>query len=148
MNTCWKVYLWCQLSALPSWNHTPWIRDNIRFISLIALIHWIKHPAYSGALFITTRRPSLRISLFTVIYLSSTDVCKVYVTLQFHIGSITALLATNIFILLGAVAKLRKATTSFVTSVCPSVSNSTPTIRIFMKFWGFFENMSRKLKFD
>jgi len=47
---------------------------------------------------------------------------------------------------LGAFAKLRKATISFVMSVCPSVclsawNNSAPALRIFMKFflsWVFF----------
>jgi hypothetical protein len=51
---------------------------------------------------------------------------------------------------LGAFAKLRKATISFVISVCPSKwNNSARTGRIFMKFdiWMFFENMSRKFKF-
>ena len=57
----------------------------------------------------------------------------------------------------GAFAKLRKETISFVTPVCPSAypsawKNSAPTIRIFIKFdiWGvfFFENLSRKFKFD
>jgi hypothetical protein len=52
---------------------------------------------------------------------------------------------------LGKLAKLRKATISFVMSVCLSVrpsawNNSVPTGRIFMKFdfWVFFENLSRK----
>jgi hypothetical protein len=55
---------------------------------------------------------------------------------------------------LGVFAKFRKATSSFVVSVHPSVrpsvrNNSAPTWRIFMKFdiWGFFENPSRKFKF-
>ena len=51
---------------------------------------------------------------------------------------------------LGAFAKLRKATISFVMSVRPSAWNdSAPTGRIFMKFdiWGFFENLSWKFKF-
>jgi len=55
-----------------------------------------------------------------------------------------------------AFAKLRKATISFVMSVCLSVRPSvrmehlsSPTGRIFMKFkiQGFFENLSRKFKF-
>ena len=53
--------------------------------------------------------------------------------------------------LLGAVAKLRIATVSFVTSVCPSAwNNSAPTAQIFMKFdiSIFFEILLRKLKFD
>ena len=52
---------------------------------------------------------------------------------------------------LGAFAKLRKATISFVMSVCPSSSNtSAPNGRILIKFyiWNFFENLSRKLKSD
>jgi hypothetical protein len=51
---------------------------------------------------------------------------------------------------LDAFAKLRKATISFVMSVCPSsLSNSAPTRRIFMKFdiWVFFERLLRKFKF-
>jgi len=50
---------------------------------------------------------------------------------------------------LGAFAKLRKATISFVMSVCPSAwNNSTPTGRIFVKFdvWEFFENLLKKVK--
>jgi hypothetical protein len=44
----------------------------------------------------------------------------------------------------GALAILRKATISFVMSVCPSArKNSVPTGRIFMKFgiWIFFEDL-------
>ena len=54
----------------------------------------------------------------------------------------------------GPFAKLRKATISFVMSVCPSVrpsawNNSAPTGRIVMKvdIWVFFENLLRKFKF-
>jgi hypothetical protein len=50
---------------------------------------------------------------------------------------------------LGAFAKLRKATVSFVTSVCPSAwNNSAPTRRVLMKLdiWDFCENLSRKCK--
>ena len=61
--------------------------------------------------------------------------------------------------LLGAFAKLRKATNSFVMSLRPSVlpsflpsvwNNSSPTGRIFMKIGirVFSENPSRKLKFN
>jgi len=53
---------------------------------------------------------------------------------------------------LGAFAKLRIATISFVISVCPSErlpawNNSASTGRVFLKFniRVFFENMSRKL---
>ena len=49
---------------------------------------------------------------------------------------------------LRAYAKLRKATVSFVMSVCPSEwKNSALTGRIFVKFESlvFFENLSRKL---
>ena len=60
---------------------------------------------------------------------------------------------------LGAFAKLRKATVSFVMSVClshiPSLrpstwKNSDPTEQLFMKsnMWAFFENMLRKFKFQ
>jgi hypothetical protein len=50
---------------------------------------------------------------------------------------------------LGAFAKLRKATTSFVSSSRPSVCPHGATRLIFMKFdiWGSFENLSRKFKF-
>ena len=50
---------------------------------------------------------------------------------------------------LGAFAKLQKATINFVMSVRLSAwSNSTATGRIFMKFYtNFFENLSRKFKF-
>jgi hypothetical protein len=46
---------------------------------------------------------------------------------------------------LGLIAKLRKATISFVMSVCPSA----PIGRIFMKFdiWALIESLSRKFKF-
>jgi len=53
---------------------------------------------------------------------------------------------------IAALAKLRKGTISFVTSVCPSVC-SHETIRLPMAGFneihicGFFEIMSRKLKF-
>jgi len=49
-----------------------------------------------------------------------------------------------------AFAILRKATVSFVMSVCPFAWNtSSPTGRIFMKFdiWVFFENLSGNLRF-
>ena len=52
--------------------------------------------------------------------------------------------------LLAALAKLRKATVSFIMFVGSSVClYSSPTRRIFMKFciWMFFENVSRKLQF-
>jgi len=56
---------------------------------------------------------------------------------------------------LGAFAKVRKATTSFLMcvrpSICPSACNSLALIgRIFMKFdfWLFFENLSRKFRFN
>jgi hypothetical protein len=62
---------------------------------------------------------------------------------------------TYFYPLLRAFAKLRKPTISFVMSVCLSVrtpawNNSAPTVRIFMKFdtWIFFENISRKFKFN
>jgi hypothetical protein len=51
---------------------------------------------------------------------------------------------------LGAFENLRKATLSFVMSVCPSAwNNSAPTGRIFVKFsiWVFLENSSGKFKF-
>jgi len=55
---------------------------------------------------------------------------------------------------LGEQAKLRKPTISFVLSVCPFVrlsawNNSAPTGRFFMKikFWVFFDNLSKKIKF-
>ena len=51
--------------------------------------------------------------------------------------------------LLGAFAELRKTTSIFVMSVCPSAwYNSAPTGRVFMRFdiFVFFENMSRNLK--
>jgi len=41
----------------------------------------------------------------------------------------------------GASVKLRKATISFVTSVCPAAWNSAPTERIFIKF--IFEYFSK-----
>jgi hypothetical protein len=53
-------------------------------------------------------------------------------------------------LVLGAFARLRNATVSFVVSVRPSASNiSAPTGHIFMKFdiSIFFENLSRKVKF-
>jgi hypothetical protein len=48
----------------------------------------------------------------------------------------------------GASAKLRKANTCFVTCQ-PTWSNSSPTVRISMKFyvWEVFENLSRKFEF-
>jgi len=55
--------------------------------------------------------------------------------------------------LLGAFAKLRKATVSFVMSVRPSAfsewNDSALSGRIFIKFdmWLFFEKLLRKLKF-
>jgi len=52
---------------------------------------------------------------------------------------------------LGAFTKLQKATISVLMSVCPSAwHNLAPTGQIFMKFciWAFFENLSRKFKFD
>ena len=59
----------------------------------------------------------------------------------------------NLHCLLGACAKLRKATVSFVTFVCLSVclsvrNNSAPPGHIFMKFniLKFVQNMSRKFK--
>jgi len=51
---------------------------------------------------------------------------------------------------LGAFAKCREATISFVISVCPSArSNSTSTGQIFSKFyiWVFFENFLKKFRF-
>ena len=58
--------------------------------------------------------------------------------------------------LLGAFAKLRKVTVSFIMCVCSSVcisvrNNSAPTGRIFTEFdisIFFFENTWRKFKFD
>jgi len=59
------------------------------------------------------------------------------------------------WIILGASAKLRKASVSFVVSVClcPSAwNNSTLTARIFIKFeiwvFFFFENLLGKFKFN
>jgi len=51
---------------------------------------------------------------------------------------------------LGAFAKLRRATVSFVMSVLSAWNNSAPTGRIFVKFdvSVFFETISRKFKFD
>ena len=52
--------------------------------------------------------------------------------------------------ILGAFAKLRKATISFVMSVCPSAWNSSALNgRVFMKFdiWVFFESVSWKFEF-
>jgi hypothetical protein len=60
----------------------------------------------------------------------------------------------EVFLILGALAKLRKATITFL-SIClyvrPSAGNdSVPNGRIFMKFdiWVFFENLPRKFKFS
>jgi hypothetical protein len=58
-----------------------------------------------------------------------------------------------LYCFLDASAKLRKAATSNIMSVCPSIRpsawNSAPTGRIFMKFdiEEFFENLSMKFKF-
>ena len=58
------------------------------------------------------------------------------------------------FTFLGATAKLRKATISFVMSVCssarPPAWYSAPNGRIFIKFntGVFCKNLSRKFKFD
>jgi hypothetical protein len=72
-------------------------------------------------------------------------------TLVFLFEEISVELQTDF---LGAFAKLRKGTVSFVMSVCLSVclsalNNSALTGRIFMKFdiRVFFENLSKKLKF-
>jgi len=56
-----------------------------------------------------------------------------------------------IIIIIGAFAKFRKATISFVMSVCTSAWDTTiPTGRILIGFdiLVFFENLSRKFKFD
>ena len=59
----------------------------------------------------------------------------------------------EVFLILCAIAKLWKATISFLSVrlyVRPSVRNfSVPTGGIFMKFdiWVFFENLPRKFKF-
>jgi hypothetical protein len=57
------------------------------------------------------------------------------------------------FKFLGSFEKLRKATISFVMFLCPSVlmkKNSVSDGRIFIKFgiWIYFENLSRKVKFN
>ena len=80
----------------------------------------------------------------------------VKITLQQERGVQTPVLSCVDSFLLGAVAKLHKATISFVMPVCPSVrpsvclsvypttwNSSAPTGRIFMKFhiWVFFENI-------
>jgi NAD(P)-dependent dehydrogenase (short-subunit alcohol dehydrogenase family) len=59
------------------------------------------------------------------------------------IGKCTrAVSCVNGLVLLGAVAKLRKATISFVMYVCPSAwHNSAPTRRIFMKFVIYFRKL-------
>jgi hypothetical protein len=79
-------------------------------------------------------------------------VLSIYLRLILLLLQVTYHPATNAF--LGAFANLRKATISFVMSVCLSISasvwnNSAPTSRIFVKFniWVFFENISRKFKF-
>ena len=57
--------------------------------------------------------------------------------------------STERYTFLGAFAKLRKASISFIMSVHPSArNNSAPTGRTFMTFdnWVFFENLSRKFK--
>ena len=57
--------------------------------------------------------------------------------------------AGDIECFLGAIAKLRRATVIFVMCVCLSAwNNSSATGRRFMKFdiWGFFENLSRKIR--
>ena len=50
---------------------------------------------------------------------------------------------------LGAFAKLRKATINFVMSVRPHGTTRLPLERLSwnLRFWVFFENMSRKIKF-
>jgi hypothetical protein len=56
----------------------------------------------------------------------------------------------DIILFLDAFARFRKATISFVMSVCSSGwNNLAPTARILLTFyiWDFFENMSRKFKF-
>jgi hypothetical protein len=55
----------------------------------------------------------------------------------------------NVISFLGAFARLRKATTSFMSVRLSAWNNSTPTRRIFVKLdiCGFFENLSRKFKF-
>ena len=83
---------------------------------------------------------------------SENSCCKFFLTSLLS----SALVQTNMFCaFLGAFAKFRKATISFVMSVRPSVIlstwiNSAPTGRILMKFdiWGrLFENLSIKFKF-
>ena len=61
------------------------------------------------------------------------------------------MLAERMPVILGAFAKWRQATISFVMSVCPSAWNySAPTGWILVKFdiWLFFGSLSRKFKFN
>jgi hypothetical protein len=62
------------------------------------------------------------------------------------VTSVTVEVYTSIF---GALAKMLKATVSFVMSVCLSAWNSVAVIgQIFVKFdRGFFENLLRKFVF-
>jgi hypothetical protein len=63
-----------------------------------------------------------------------------------EISIISKVLYIKRFLLFGDVAKLRKATVSFVMSVRLSAWNSSaPSERMFIKFeiWGFVENLSR-----
>ena len=66
---------------------------------------------------------------------------------QIHTKHINTLRGQNVEIV-DAFAKLRKATISFVMSVCLSARNSAPTGRIFMKFdiTVFFEHLSEKFQ--
>ena len=72
-----------------------------------------------------------------------------YLQLLEHICIYHWIYRIGLYMFLGAFAKLRKVTTSFIMSVRPSAwNNSSLTGRIFMKFdiSGFFENLSRKIQ--
>ena len=66
-----------------------------------------------------------------------------------YLSSLLHRILRSLFFVIGASAKLRKATVSIAMSVCPSAGdNSAPTVGIFMIFdiRIFFENLSRRFK--
>ena len=115
------------------------------FIHLLRISNWVNHTNFVSV-------ASLIVSVRDVKSVFNLLIFKAF---SFFISNTifdTLLLPIDLF--LGAFAKFKNSTISFVMSVCPSgrpsaCNNSAPTARILLKLGicSSFENLSRKLKF-
>jgi hypothetical protein len=99
------------------------------------------------------KKKSVSVSSSAILCVHSVETAGCTLCLSCYVSTCRPIVCHVSLFFLGAFAKLREATLSFVVSVgrqvCPSARNWAPTGRILTEFgiWVFFENIWRKFMF-